>query len=108
MVLPLYSVLMRLHLERSSGAPSTRDQDVQERVQRKATKMMKVLELLFCGERLRELGLLSLEKRRLRAITAMSITRLFSASVWFSARIRGNGHKLAHRKIFWHRGSFEK
>jgi len=35
--------------------------------------MMKVLELLFCGERLRELGLLSLEKRRLRAITSMSI-----------------------------------
>ena len=73
MVLPLYSVLMRLHLERSSGAPSTRDQDVQERVQRKATKMMKVLELLFCGERLRELGLLSLEKRRLRAISSVSI-----------------------------------
>lgn len=62
MILPFYSVLVRLLLEHSSGASSARDQDVLERVQRKATKMMKLLELLFCGERLREPGQLCSEE----------------------------------------------
>ena len=97
---------MRPHLEHRIQTWSLQyrtDMELSEHIQRRAAKMIQGMEYLSYEDRLRELGLFSLEKRRLRGDLRAAFQylkgsyrkegdRLFSRVC--GDRTRGNGFKL--------------
>ncbi|KFO54209.1 hypothetical protein N302_00830, partial [Corvus brachyrhynchos] len=111
MILPLYSTLVKPKLEyciQLWGPQPKRDIDLLKRVQRTGTKMIRGMEHLSYEERLRELGLFSLENRRLQGDLLVAfqylkgIYKKDGEGLFTRAcidRTRGNGLKLKESRF---------
>jgi len=113
-LLPLYSALVRPHLEYGIQlwAPQfKKDEGLLERVQRRAMRMMRGLEHCSYEERLRELGLFSLEKTERNLVNAYKYlqggcredgARLFTVvprKNFFTLRVTEQWNRLPRRAV---------
>ena len=110
-ILPLYSALVRPHLEHCVqfwGFQHKKDIALLEQVQWRTKKMNRGLEHLLCRDRLGEWGLFSLEKRRLQgnliaAFQYLKVAYRKAGEGLFirahSNEMRGNDFKLEEGKL---------